>query len=151
MNHVFEILFVLLGLALLTAAIKFPKDILKIAGIPFVIFWRSIRSFISLIGLPLILVSGLLNLKITNSLIRIFDVKDDDDKPYPFSKKLFFTFQDGEKYIYVLSSIKKEIPELIKDLLGDQNHRLKDFKIAENGDQKIISCPQEITFMTFTC
>ena len=126
-----DVLFLLFGIALIIIAIKYPKQIfiklpLAILSLPFRSSW------------------------ITSAFMDLVAGDHEDDRPYRSTRNLNVEFQHGEKYVYVLSS-SKDVRVLIEEFLDalKGNYRFDEFKIVENGEQRIVQFPSRITFFDF--
>ena len=155
--YILEGLFVLLGLGLLVAAIKYPKDTfirlpLEIIKLPFIRLWWLVSLPLTILAIPLIYLGDKYKWRITPTIEKLLDLgtNDDDDKPHPSTKKLKVDFKNGDKYIYVLTSTK-DLKELIADFLEvlTRKYSIEEFKVAENGDQRIIQFPTDINFYDY--
>ena len=157
-NYLIEGLFILLGLALVAAVIKYPKDaLIKLPlGQFYYVIDRPIKFILSIpltiIGIPLIYFGEKFNWRITPTIERILDfgTTEEDDRPHPSTKKLKVNFIEGDKYVFVIST-NKNLKEIIADFLEalTGQYSIGDFRISENGDQKIIGFPKDINFYDF--
>ena len=129
--YVFDILFVLLGIALLIAIFKYPKDALIRLPLGFLyIFFRNLFPFVAISS------------RVTG-----------DDKPdtsYPHTSRLKVNFSAGDKYALLLST-KRDPHIMINDFLEalTGKHSIEEFTIRPNGAKKIISFPRSINFYDF--
>lgn len=155
--YIIEGLFILVGLALLVTALKYPKDVfiklpLEIIKLPFRRLWELITFPVTILAIPIIYFGEKYKWRITPSIKRIADLgaNDDDDKPYPSTRNLKVDFKNGDKYVYVLTTTK-DIKLLIDDFLEvlTEKYSINDFKIIDNGEQRIIQFPADINFYDF--
>ena len=156
-NYVLEGIFILLGLAVIATAIKFPKDVfitlpLEILKTPFRIIWRYLTFPFVIIGIPIVYFGKKYKWKITPIISKFIDfgTNDKDDTPYKTTKNLIIDFKNGDKYLFIIRS-SKDLKKLIADFLDGLTgkHSIDDFKIADNGGQKIINFPKDINFYDF--
>lgn len=155
--YIIEGLFILLGLALVVTAIKYPKDVfvklpLEIIKLPFRRVWWLISLPLTILAIPLIYFGEKYKWRITPTIQKLLDLgeSDDDDKPHPSTKNLKVDFKKGDKYVFVLTT-NKDLKTLIGDFLEvlTGKHSIEEFKIADNGDQKIIKFPSDINFYDY--
>ncbi len=157
-NYFIEGLFVLLGLALIAAVVKYPKDaFVKLPlGIFHYVLARPILRILSIplliVGIPIVYFGEKYNWRITPTVSKLmnFGTKDKDDKPHKATKNLKVDFKNGDKYLFVISSTK-DLKELITDFLEvlTGEHSIADFKFADKGNQKVISFPKNIGFYDY--
>jgi len=132
MRHYYfvEGFFVLLGMALMAVAIKYPKDVF--------------------IKLPLELMK--LPFKPFDDLFPLFDSTSsiDEDKPYPSRRRLPVDFLQGCKFIYVLKSTTS-LNELLAGFLEipSETYAVEDFTIVNDDRQTILQFPADITFYNY--
>lgn len=159
--YIFEILFILLGLALLATVIKYPKEI--ILKLPWEILKLLLRVILRPFGiLLLIIVTPLLFLAKRNKWAiagpleklsnRIYwdSGSSNDDEPYHSSKNLKVNFIEGEKYIQIIQSnqvIEKLIEESLELLQGQ--HSKNEFSLSGKGTSSLITMPHTISFFDF--
>lgn len=155
--YIIEGLFILIGLGLLITAIRYPKDVfiklpLEIIKFPFRHLWSLISLPLTVLAIPLIYLGEKFKWRITPTIQKLLDSgeSDDDDKPHPSTKNLKVDFKKGEKYVFVLTSTK-DVKRLINDFLEvlTGKYSIEEFKIADNGDQKIIHFPTDINFYDY--
>jgi hypothetical protein len=155
--YIIEGLFVLVGIAFLVTAIKYPKDVfvklpLEIIKLPFRRLWELITFPVTILAIPIIYFGEKYKWKITTSIKRIADLgaNYDDDKPYPSTRNLKVDFKNGDKYVYALTTTK-DIKLVIDDFLEvlTKKYSINDFKIIENGEQRIVQFPADINFYDF--
>ncbi len=134
--YIIEGLFIILGLGLLAAIIKYPKDILL--KLPLGIILVPFRRLGSIFALPF---------ELLGSISSGSEVKD---VSYTAESKLQIDFSEGDKYAFVLST-NWNLQRLIEDFLFalSTTYSIVDFVIRDNGDQKIIRFPKNITFYDF--
>jgi hypothetical protein len=155
-NYIIEGLFILLGLALVGTAIKYPKETLvKLPlGIAYYVVVRPLKSILLMpiwvIGLPVIYFGEKYNWSITPTIKSLLDTETDDDRPHPATKNLRVDFKRGDKYVFVISS-SKNMKELIKDFVGvlTEKYSLDDFTINTKNDQTVIGFPKGISFYDY--
>ena len=156
-NYILEGVFILLGLAVIATAIKYPKDVfitlpLEIVKWPFRLIWRKLSIPFLILGIPIVYFGEKYKWRITPTVSKLinYGITDDDDHPHKSTKNLNVDFKNGDKYVFVISSTK-DLKELIIDFLEalTGKHSIVDFKIADNGNQKIISFPTDISFYDY--
>ena len=156
-NYILEGIFILLGLAAIATAIKYPKDVfiklpLEIIKAPFRRIWWIITLPLIVLAIPLIYFGEKYKWRITPTITKLIDfgTTDKDDKPHKTTKNLKVDFKDGDKYLFVITSTK-DLKQLITDFLEalTEKHSIDDFKIADNGNQKIINFPNNISFYDY--
>jgi len=155
--YILEGLFILLGLALLVAAFKYPKDTfiklpLEIIKLPFRRLVRLVSLPLTVLAIPLIYLDDKYKWRITPTIEKLLDfgTGNDDDKPHPSTKKMKVDFKNGDKYVYVLTStkdLKKLIADFLEVLTG--KYSIDEFKIVDNRDQKIIQFPISTNFYDY--
>jgi hypothetical protein len=155
--YIIEGLFILVGLALLVTAIKYPKDVfvklpIEIIKLPFRRLWELITLPLTILAIPIIYFGEKYKWRITPSIKGFVDLgaSVDDDRPHPSTRNLKVDFKNGDKYVYVLTTtkdIKKLIDDFLEVLTG--KYSINDFKITENGEQRIIQFPADINFYDF--
>jgi hypothetical protein len=152
-----EGLFILLGLGLLVTALKYPKDVfiklpLELIKLPFRRLWWLISLPLTILALPIIYLGDKFKWRITPTIKSLLDfgTGDDNDNPHPSRRNLKVDFKNGDKYVYVLTSTK-DLKELISDFLEvlTGKYSIEQFKVADNGEQKIIQFPKDINFYDY--
>jgi hypothetical protein len=155
--YIIEGLFILLGLAFVAVAIKYPKDVfiklpLEIIKLPFRKLWWLISLPLTILAIPLIYFGEKYKWKVTPTIQKLLDLgeSDDDDKPHPSTKNLKVDFMKGDKYVFVLTA-NKDLKALIIDFLEvlTGEYSIEEFKIADNGNQKIIRFPINTNFYDY--
>lgn len=155
--YIIEGIFILLGLALIVAVVKYPKDaFVKLPmGIAYYTVVRPVKSILSipilLIGLPLIYLGEKYNWSITPTIKKLLDSDtSNDDRPYPATKYLKVGFENGEKYALVISA-NKDLKELIRDFIEvlTGKYAIDDFRIITRESQAIIVFPKDINFYDY--
>jgi len=155
--YIIEGLFILVGIAFLVTAIKYPKDVfvklpLEIIKLPFRRLWELITFPVTILAIPIIYFGEKYKWRITPSIKKFADLgaNYDDDKPYPSTRNLKVDFKNGDKYVYTLTTtkdIKLVVDEFLEVLT--KKYSINDFKIIENGEQRIVQFPADINFYDF--
>lgn len=130
-NYIIEALFILLGLALVLAVFKYPRD--------------------AFINLPLGILKGIFRHPIKLAkLFTGFDGGDSEDRPYRATRKRQVNFAAGTKYIMILATDRSaldSIADFLELLTGKFN--ITDFDFKDTGQQTTIRCPSSISFYDF--
>ena len=104
-----------------------------------------------ILAIPLLYFGKKFKWSITPTLQRWIEPDTDkDDEQYPSSKNLEIDFRSGNKYIYVLNStwnLKAFIEEFLDGVTG--SYSIDRFEVADNGQQKIIKFPSDISFYDY--
>jgi len=158
--YLIEILFILLGIALVAAVLRYPKQIL--VKLPWEIFklfvkvlLRPFSALFLILALPLKFLAERNKWAIAGPLEKLINWawdtdSNEDDKPYSSSKNLKVNFVEGEKYIQVISSNQTSeglIDESLELLQG--HHAKNEFSFSRKGTGSLISIPRTITFYDF--
>jgi len=135
-NYFFDWLLLLLGLAAVITIFKYPREILF--KLPLGIFHREAVKPIKTILLFPLIVAG------------VVSPGTDDDKTYPSRRNLRVDFNNGRKFIFVISS-EKDLRQLIEEFIGvfEGKYSVDDFEISSKNSQTVIVFPNKASFYDF--
>jgi hypothetical protein len=151
-TFIIETLLVLLGIALLIAVIKYPKDaFIKIPlGVLDQLFVRPLAGVLSFFVLIIESLGPKRAKGVKSKMSKYLEWGHDDDRSYPATEKLKVDFPPGDKHAFIVNA-KGNVAYIIEDFLGGLTgkHSIDEFAIRRNGNQCMITVPKSVNFYDF--